>query len=148
MISSAQSSRFPAAALGTLLVLELIAARLLFNADPDRVYFLGHALNIECSLKRTFGVPCPACGGSRAFVLALHGFILEAWRLNPVGPIAVTGMLAVGVGLLFIAALDRRASLLAPVIAQNLRTAALVYVGTGTVIWIVTWVRTVLQIVT
>jgi hypothetical protein len=147
--SSAQNPRFPAAVLGSLILLELLAARLLFSANPDRVYFLGHALNMECWFQRSFGIPCPACGGSRAFILAVHGFVLEAWRLNPLGPLAVAGMLALGVGLLFIATVDRRPWLLtAPTIAQKLRTAAVAYVAAGTAIWIVSWVHTVLKMTT
>ena len=124
------------AVIGSLLLVELAAARLLFAADTATVYFLGHPIRLECSFKRAFGVPCPACGGSRAFVLALHGSLAQAWAMNPIGLLAVIGMLAAGAALLALA--------MRPMLARLLRAAGLVYVGACSLIWAVSWLHTVL----
>jgi hypothetical protein len=38
-----------------------------------------------CWLKETTNLPCPACGGTRAFSALIHGEFLRAARLNPLG---------------------------------------------------------------
>jgi hypothetical protein len=121
--------------IGSVLLVELAAARLLFTADAASVYFLGHPIRLECSFKRAFGVPCPACGATRAFVLALHGSIGNAWSMNPIGPLAVIGMLAAGAALLAVAT--------RPMLARLFRAAGLVYVGACSLIWAVSWLHTV-----
>jgi hypothetical protein len=98
-------SGFAAALLGTLLLLELAATRLALTADDDFVYVLGHRINVVCAARKQFGVPCPTCGLTRGFVLTVHGRIREAWRLSPSGPLAVIGILAMGVTLVVFAGL-------------------------------------------
>lgn len=42
----------------------------------------GHLL--ECEIRRISGLPCPGCGGTRAFYHLFRGEILESFRLNPI----------------------------------------------------------------
>ena len=44
---------------------------------------------VLCPLRRATGLPCPACGGTRAFVHATHGRFLEAWQMNPLASLLV-----------------------------------------------------------
>lgn len=44
---------------------------------------------VLCPLRRATGVPCPACGGTRAFVHATHGRFLEALQMNPLAALLV-----------------------------------------------------------
>lgn len=39
---------------------------------------------LECSLRRLSGLPCPGCGGTRAFYHLFRGEIIESIRLNPI----------------------------------------------------------------
>ena len=133
---------FSAAFVGALLIIELAAVLAFFNADWASVYFLGHPLSMECSFKHTYGIPCPACGASRAFVLTVHGSILQGWSLNPLGPLAAIGMFGAGLGLLILGTLTRAAR-----IVRAFQTAALVYIAASTLVCALTWVRTVLHIV-
>lgn len=36
-----------------------------------------------CLFKRAFGMPCPGCGMTRAFIFLGHGSIYEAFKMNP-----------------------------------------------------------------
>ena len=38
-----------------------------------------------CIFKNITGVPCPACGSTRATVLLFHGHLLNSLLLNPLG---------------------------------------------------------------
>lgn len=38
--------------------------------------------NIHCLFKETFGIACPTCGFTRAFIALLHGHILTSLRYN------------------------------------------------------------------
>ena len=38
----------------------------------------------ECALRRMSGLPCPGCGGTRAFYHLFHGELIESIRLNPI----------------------------------------------------------------
>ncbi len=44
-----------------------------------------------CILREITGVPCPACGSTRAFFAASHGRIAEAFLLNPLLVAAAAG---------------------------------------------------------
>ena len=53
---------------------------------------LSHACGIVlCPMKRLLGVPCPSCGTTRAFILALRGDFLGAFTLQPLGMAIVLG---------------------------------------------------------
>jgi hypothetical protein len=48
-----------------------------------------------CPLKTVTGIPCPACGGTRAMrALLAHGDVLAALRFNPLATIAAFSLIA------------------------------------------------------
>lgn len=57
-----------------------------WNLDPH------HSLNV-CVLKNTVDLPCPACGTTRSIEALLQGEWKTALWLNPLGPLAVLGLL-------------------------------------------------------
>ena len=38
----------------------------------------------ECEIRRVSGLPCPGCGGTRAFYHFFRGEIAQSFRLNPI----------------------------------------------------------------
>ncbi len=62
-------------AAGMVLVALSIGAYYLFIATDPAVRV--------CPLYRIFGVPCPSCGGSRAFTALFKGDFHTSWILNP-----------------------------------------------------------------
>jgi hypothetical protein len=142
----ASKSGFAAAAVGTLLLFELVAAWLLFRADDDLVYVLGNPVHYVCAAKQRFGVPCPTCGLTRGFVLTIHGEIGRAWRLSPTGPLAAIGMLGAGIALLALAGIQLERSGNAIVRVEGwLRAGAVFYAVAAVTIWATSWLSTILR---
>ncbi len=98
-----------AAAAGAALVAAAFVVRALATATPRAVYFNGRELDWACSVRQTFGVPCPACGLTRSVLLTLHGHLGAAFEINPGGPLVVLGV-ALLAALMFSLALPRRAA--------------------------------------
>jgi len=137
---------FAAVALGAALLAELAITALLFSADRDFVYILGHRINYVCAARQRYGIPCPTCGLTRGFVLSVHGRLRDAWRLSPTGPLAACGMAGMGMLLLISALLEqRRKAVQLGWMRQLLRTGALTYAGAGTLIWAGSWITTVVR---
>ncbi len=133
-----------AAAAGSVIWLDAIAARLLLGADDSHVYFLGHPIAWTCWLRSHLGVPCPTCGLSRGLVLSLEGRWAEAWRLFPAAPPALAGALVLACALFVLAALQalgRGASVSA---GGRLRTAALLWAAGTIAVWMGGWLITVM----
>ena len=140
-------SGFAATLLGAVLLLELALIRAAFTADSDFAYFMGHRINVVCAARQHFGVPCPTCGLTRGFVLSLHGHIGDAWRLSPAGPLAVFGMLGMGLTLLAFGSLEReRSTADLRVIKRWIERSALAYGALATVIWISSWISLVTRL--
>ena len=143
---------FAAAVLGAMLLIELAATSLLFSADQDFVYFLGHRINYVCAARQRYGVHCPTCGLTRGFVLTVHGKAGEAWRLSPTGPLAAVGMFAMGVLLLIYAVLEQRRRQVQLAQRQlhwfrrSVQAGMLAYAGAATLIWAGSWIATVVRI--
>jgi hypothetical protein len=138
---------FAATVLGAMMLAELAIISLAFTSDTDFVYFLGRRINIVCAARQRFGVPCPTCGLTRGFVLTLHGRVREAWNLSPTGPLAVGGILGMGIALLVFANLERRrppAQLAG--IKRWVQTGALAYGGLAALIWIGSWISVVTRL--
>ena len=138
---------FAATVLGAMMLLELLVINLAFTADSDFVYFLGQRINIACAARQRFGVPCPTCGLTRGFVLTVHGTVREAWRLSQTGPLAVGGILGMGIALLIFASLERRrtpAQLAG--IKRWVQTSALAYAGMATLVWVCSWISVVTRL--
>lgn len=68
------------------------------SATSERVFIAGHPFDFQCVFKRTTGIPCPGCGGSRSFVMALHGDFLQALKMNPMGVIFLIGLVSLAIG--------------------------------------------------
>jgi hypothetical protein len=130
---------FIPALLGTLLFLELLTARVALTADPDFVYLLGHRLNLVCATRAKFGIPCPTCGATRGFVLAIHGQASEGWRLSPAGPILAVGLLAAAILFLAMAATPTAASGM----RRWVQAAVMAYAAVGATVWIGSWLSVV-----
>ena len=45
-------------------------------------YRTGHSEIFSCEIKRTLGIPCPGCGGTRAILSLLHGKMFRAIYYN------------------------------------------------------------------
>jgi hypothetical protein len=116
------------------------AASLILRADDAYVYVLGRPIRWACALKSRTGLPCPTCGMSRSLALSLHGEWARAWRLMPAGPVALAGLLALGVVLLALAVVERRGGPQAQARAQAcIRRGALIYAAAATVVWMAGW---------
>jgi hypothetical protein len=84
---------------------------------------------------------------TRGFVLALHGRVREAWKLSPTGPLAVGGMLGMGLALLVFASLERRRTPdQVAGIKRWVQTGALAYGGLAVLIWIGSWISVVTRL--
>ncbi|MBR0576835.1 DUF2752 domain-containing protein [Proteiniclasticum sp. BAD-10] len=73
------------------------------------VYYVQGSL---CIFYQLFGIPCPSCGMTRAFLHFLQGDLQEAFRFHPLFPLVPLLLLSylknwqkllVGIGILFIA---------------------------------------------
>lgn len=72
----------------------VIGLAAVMTATDDVVSLFGWDVPVVCGFRRLTGVSCPGCGLTRSFVYAAHGHPLDAFRMNPFGPI----------GFLFVAA--------------------------------------------
>jgi hypothetical protein len=103
MANIASRPGFIAGLLAVMLLGELAAARLLFDADREGVTVAGVPWRTACAFKERFGIPCPACGMTRSVVLSLHGDVSTAAELNPGGPVIVFGLLYFSAAMIFLA---------------------------------------------
>jgi Protein of unknown function (DUF2752) len=62
----------------------------------------------RCGLKLLFGIPCPACGSSRAALALARLDVAEAFAISPLAALAWILFLAGGLAALALAALGRR----------------------------------------
>ena len=93
----------PAGVTGALAALQLLLWRALTSATPSSVSFAGRELDVACSFKQRFGVPCPNCGMTRSVVLSLHGELTQAFAVNPAGPLLVLGTVLFAAAMLALA---------------------------------------------
>lgn len=59
----------------------ILAVMILFVLAVTGVY--------KCPMDYIFGIPCPMCGITRAFVSLVHGDIREAFYYHPLWPVAL-----------------------------------------------------------
>lgn len=76
---------FGDAALG-LVCLAVVLCAAVLSATPTEVSFFGFEVPVLCGFRRLTGFGCPGCGLTRSFVLLAHGQLLDAFRVNPIGP--------------------------------------------------------------
>lgn len=74
------------------------------SADADRVYIGNKAFDYGCLLKKMTGIPCPGCGGSRSFVMALHGDFYHSIQMNPMGLLVLTILVFIALVQIFLLA--------------------------------------------
>jgi hypothetical protein len=69
----------------TLAIAIVIMSMGMSTVGGSLVYFPGSNLPmpITCGSRLLFGIDCPACGLTRAFIAISHGDFLQAWRFNP-----------------------------------------------------------------
>src|SRR5580704_9590023 len=94
---------FPALVIGCVTLADALAARWLLRADEEHVFVLGRPIAWVCALRSRYGLPCPTCGLTRSVVMSLHGEFVRAWRMAPVGPVVVVGMVAFAAAMLALA---------------------------------------------
>jgi hypothetical protein len=94
---------FPALVIGCVTLADALAARWLLRADEEQVFVLGRPIEWVCALRSRFGLPCPTCGLTRSVAMSLHGEFARAWRIAPVGPVAVVGLVAFAIAMLVLA---------------------------------------------
>ena len=136
------------AVVGAALWLQLGLARAFASANMGEVFVAGRALHWDCLFKQRFGFPCPTCGMTRSFLLALHGNLGQAFELNPAGLLLLLG-LALFSGAMFLLVLYQvlyqRSD--APPSVQRLRQRisfwTTLYAGLVVAVLIVHWVRAV-----
>lgn len=46
--------------------------------------YMDHSGLFECTLRRVSGLPCPGCGGTRAFYYLFRGELAQSFWLNPI----------------------------------------------------------------
>jgi hypothetical protein len=83
------------AMLGLSLAVLVVALALVDDGDGRlRLPFTTVALPAVCTFRRIFGVDCPGCGLTRAFVALAHGRLAAGWHYHPVGVLLFAGVLA------------------------------------------------------
>ncbi len=128
-----------AMSLGLLFVVRAIA-----SATTDSVTFAGHELHWGCTFKEAFGIPCPTCGMTRSFLLALHGHIGEALGMNPAGPLLVLGALLLSAAMFYLTFYQRGHTEAAFGIAQRrIVIGVSIYSGLMTAVLLAHWVSVI-----
>lgn len=138
--AASTAAGLPEAATALAIVVQLAVARAVLRADETCVFVLGIPWRTACAARVRFGVPCPTCGATRSFVLALHGQVGLAWRLFAAGPLVVGGLLAVATACASLAWLARLgASARAEAYRRRALAFGVVYGAATVVTWLADW---------
>ena len=62
---------------------EAVSARWVFLLIAAYTVFANFFLGSVCLLKSTTGLPCPGCGGTRAFLALVKGDLVSSLKYNP-----------------------------------------------------------------
>ncbi len=131
---------FPASVVGGVILADALAARWLLRADDEHVFVLGRRIEWVCALRARYGLPCPTCGLTRSVVMSLHGDFTRAWRVAPVGPAAVAGIVAFALALLVLARLQWAGASSAEMRTRaSIRRISPVYAAGIVVLWLGGW---------
>ncbi len=83
------------AILGISLAVLAVAWVLVNDGDGRlRLPFTAVPLPAVCTFRRIFGMDCPGCGLTRAFVALAHGRVAAGWHYHPVGVLLFAAVLA------------------------------------------------------
>jgi hypothetical protein len=119
---------------------DALLARLLLRADDEQVFVLGRPIEWVCALRGRFGLPCPTCGLTRSVVMTLHGEFGAAWRMAPVGPVAVSGIIAFALAMLALACSQCAGALRWEAhTRQWIRKITAIYAAAAVAIWLGGW---------
>jgi hypothetical protein len=136
-MSCATRPGFPALVIGCVTLADALAARWLLRADEEHVFVLGRPIEWVCALRSRFGLPCPTCGLTRSVVMSLHLEFARAWRMAPVGPVAVIGLVVFAIAMLALAWLQWSPQRAPRVLPQGLpQVRAVPRWEAGTRVWI------------
>ena len=131
---------------GALLLLSLLAARAFASATAERVYVLGYEARWACLFRQLFALPCPGCGLTRGSLLALDGYLGEAFALNLAAPLVVFGAAALAVALISLSLLRRaRPAHAAGLFAHRLRAGVRLYGAFLGAVLLVNWLAELLR---
>jgi hypothetical protein len=72
----------------------VVALAFLLTPSTEQLSFFGWDVPVLCTFRRLTGHDCPGCGLTRSFVFLAHGQVLEAFRMNLLGPPAFVWVLA------------------------------------------------------
>jgi hypothetical protein len=64
----------------------IVLAAALLTPSTEAVSLFGMEVPVLCSWRQLTGMGCPGCGLTRSFTFMAHGRVVEAFRLNPLGP--------------------------------------------------------------
>ncbi len=64
----------------------ILGAAALMSPSPSTLTLFGYEVPVLCGFRRLTGIGCPGCGLTRSFVFLGHGQVLEAFRMNLLGP--------------------------------------------------------------
>jgi Protein of unknown function (DUF2752) len=143
-VPNASRPGLPALVIGCVTLADALTARWLLRADEVHVFVLGRPIAWVCALRSRFGLPCPTCGLTRSVVMSLHGEFGRAWRMAPVGPVAVVGLLAFALAMLVLAWLQWAPQKVDAVKWEAgarawIRTSAAIYAVGAIVVWLGGW---------
>ena len=135
-------ARVPSAktVVGALIAADLLVLRLLVSGDENGVTLAGRPLAWVCAFRRQTGLPCPACGMTRAAALAVHGEWWRAWRMSPGGTALMAGLVVAAMVLLGLGLAEWLGKATTGRARNFLRLAALVYAGGATAVWLGGWI--------
>ncbi|HEV2761912.1 MAG TPA: DUF2752 domain-containing protein [Pyrinomonadaceae bacterium] len=131
----------PAGVTGALVALQLLLWRTLTEATATSVSFAGRELDVACSFRQRFGVPCPNCGMTRSVLLSLHGDVAQAFAVNPAGPVLVFGAVLFAAAMFALMILQQRGERVRPArVRRGVRVGAVAWGVTFFAVLLTHWV--------
>lgn len=65
----------------------VVLAAALLTPSPEAVSLFGQEVPVLCGWRQMTGMPCMGCGLTRSFTYMAHGHVIEAFRMNLLGPL-------------------------------------------------------------
>ena len=64
----------------------ILAVAALMSPSSEALTVFGYEIPVVCGFRRITGMGCPGCGLTRSFAFMAHFSIVEAFRMNVLGP--------------------------------------------------------------